>query len=126
MDEVPGSEGSLVVFHEEQTGAGEDEEILLRGLGVVHARGLPRLEHGEREARVREHLRLGVGPLGEHAPAALEHAATAESVVPQPGSLADVDDEPAGGDGREPGADVVQAGFLDHFSSFRRGRFPGS
>ena len=117
MDEVPGAERLLAIFHEEQTGPGEDEEVLLGGLGVEHARGLAGLEHGEREARVREHLRLGVGSLGEDARAALEDAATAERVVSQPRRVGDVDDEPAGRDRREPRADVLQVCFLDHCGS---------
>jgi hypothetical protein len=85
VDEVPRAKRAFLLLNEEQTGAGEDEEVLLRGLGMERARGFARLECGEREARVRERLRLGVRPLGEDTPAALEHAAAAERGVPQPG-----------------------------------------
>ena len=119
MDEVPSAQRPFLFLHDEHARTGEDEEVLLRRLGMEHPRGLAGLEHREGEAGVGEHLRLGVRPLGEYARAALEHAAAAERVVSHPGGLADVDDEPAGGDRREPRTDVLQACFPDHARSFR-------
>src|SRR6266536_6048405 len=102
--------------------AGKHEEVLLAGLGVVHARRPSGLEHRQREARLGESLRFDARSFGEHARTALEHAPAAECVVSHPGCLTDVDHEPARSHGGEPRADLFKPRFLDHRRApFRRG-----
>src|SRR5437764_15304538 len=56
--------------------------------------GLPGSSTASVKPRLREHLRLEVGSLGEDTAVALEHAAAAERVVSQPRCVGDVHDEP--------------------------------
>jgi hypothetical protein len=61
VEEVPLSQDPLLVFDERQTLAREDEEVLLRRLGVVQAAWTAGLEHGERDPEVRKALLLELG-----------------------------------------------------------------
>ena len=70
VDEVPGPQAALLALDQEQTLAGEDEEVLLGVLAVVHAVRLPRREDGDR-----------VADLGEGGLVPLEDARRAERVA---------------------------------------------
>src|SRR4029079_10676158 len=79
---------------------GEDEERLLVLLGVVEG-GLPGLEDGDVDPELGE-LDRPVAVL------VLEGAARAPRLREPPLGVADVDDEPALGDGREPRSGVLE------------------
>ena len=81
MDEVPLLQAPLLAFDHQHALAGDDEEVLLRPLAVVHAGGHARVEHDELEAEL---LELGV---------AFEVRPPAEAHAPPPRHIAGVDDE---------------------------------
>ena len=82
MDEVPRPEKALLAFDEQEAVAGEDEEVLLGVLAVVHAVRLTRPEDPDAEAEFLEAV-IGV----------LEAAVAAEDGVFVPAGSARVDDE---------------------------------
>jgi hypothetical protein len=82
MDEVPGPQAALLALDEQQALAGEDEEVLLLVLAVVHARGLAGREHADVDPEAREAL------------VPLEAGERAEGPVEPPLRLAGVHDEP--------------------------------
>ena len=47
MDEVPGPQRPFLALHDQDPLAGQDEEVLLRLLAVVHARRLARLQDAD-------------------------------------------------------------------------------
>ena len=83
MHEVPGLEAPLLTLDDQQALAGEDEEVLLRILGVIHAVRLP----GSKDPDVETHLI-------EASLLAVEHRVEAELAL-EPAQVASVDDEPA-------------------------------
>ena len=103
VDEVPRLQVALLALDHQQALAGEHEEVLLVGLAVVAAGHLARLDHREREADVREpHV------------VALEDAGVAALGVRDPRGLRDVDDEPAVGDRREAGVELLETSLRNH------------
>src|SRR5439155_18393493 len=82
VHEVPLRELPLLALDNEETLAGEDEEVLLRALAVVHAVGLPGLEDADVQSE-----------LGE-ARLAFEDARAAEFVALEPRGIAGIEDEP--------------------------------
>ena len=78
------SQRPLLALDQQHALAGEDEEVLLVGLAVVHAARLAGLEHGDRVADLRERA---------SSPSKM-HAAP-KRLVRHPRRLADVDHEPA-------------------------------
>src|SRR5438093_7969346 len=83
MEEVPGTQTSLLALDEQQALAGEDEEPFLRPLAVVEADRLTRLEDADVDPELAE-------------PAlALEVAVEAEMARIAPAALSGVDHEPA-------------------------------
>jgi hypothetical protein len=114
VHEVPLLQPPLLALDQKQALAGEDEEVLLLVLAVIHARGLPRLEDADvetdlLEARVR----------------ALEARVGAEVTV-LPDGLLRVQDEPALPLRADPGvgAVVLRLGHHAGDSSITRGRVP--
>src|SRR5438105_10329771 len=107
MDEVPGLQRALLALDDQEALAGEDEEVLLVRLAVVSAAGLAGLKDGDRVAELRE---LHV--------AAFEDAGRAEGLVGDPGGVADVDDEPALGDGRQSVVQLFEARLLAHVRDY--------
>src|SRR5207302_1063927 len=83
VDEVPGLQAPLLPFDHEHALAGDDEEVLLAALAVVHAVPLPRHEHVDAEAEL--------GPLL----ATFEVRVLSTCVAVDPRGLAGVEDEPA-------------------------------
>ncbi len=81
VDEVPLLQLPLLALDHEHALAGDDEEVLLRPLAVVHARRHTRVEHDELEAEL---LELGV---------AFEVRRPTKGLPPSPRHLAGVDDE---------------------------------
>ena len=114
MKEVELPEPPLLLLDDRQALARDDEEVLLGGLGVVHAGRLAGLEHRERVADLGEHLRFEAVPRRRDAAVGLELAAEAEGVVRDPGGIPGIDDEPARGDRREPVSDLLEACLLGH------------
>ena len=103
MEEVPGSEESLLALDEQPALAFENEERLLIRLGVIDA-ALARLENRDVDPDLRE-LDRRIAVL------ALEPARPAPRLRSEPLGIAHVDDEPALGDGGEPGASVLKPRF---------------
>ena len=83
VEEVPRSEAALLVLDEQQTFAGEHQEVLLRLLGVVEAVRLAGLEDGDST------------PSSSNSRLAIELAVDPKSSLVD-SRLRDVDDEPAG------------------------------
>ena len=89
MDEVPLTQQPLLALDSCNALALQHKEILFGRVRVVKAARLARIEHGEFDAEVLEAPRLDVRA------ARLEQAASAERLVRDPGSVSDVDCEPA-------------------------------
>ena len=103
VEEVPGSKASLLALDEQPALAAENEERLLIRLGVIDA-ALARLEDGHVDPELREfHRRVAV--------LVREPARRAPRLRSEPLGIAHVDDEPALGDGGEPGASVLKPRF---------------
>ena len=81
VDEVPLLQVPLLALDHEHALAGDDEEVLLHTLAVVHAGRHARVEHDELEAEL---LELGVP---------FEVRPATEALAPPPGHVAGVDDE---------------------------------
>jgi broad specificity phosphatase PhoE len=97
VHEVPGAKRSLLAFDDEHTLSGQDEEVLLSVLPVVHATQLAGQEQVDvdpevREARVR----------------ALERSAEAELTSVEPACVSNVEDEPALARRDEPGIRLLE------------------
>src|SRR4051794_18958340 len=104
MEEVPGSEESLLALDEQPALAGQDEEGLLIRLGVVNA-ALPGLEDGHVDPELRElDRRLAV--------LAGEPTRRAPRLRREPLGIAYVDNEPTLSDGGKPGASVLKPRFV--------------
>src|SRR6185503_3471718 len=88
VDEIPLLHVPLLLLDDRRARAAQDEEVLLRLLGVVERRVVARLDHGEVDADLLELAALGLekAPLSE--PRALDPARL---------RLARVDDEPGVG-----------------------------
>src|SRR5215203_1985339 len=104
MEEVPGSEESLLAFDEQPALTGQNEEGLLIRLGVVNA-ALAGLEDGHIDPELREldrRLAVLVGEPTRRAP----------RLRREPLGVAHVDDKPTLRDGGKPGASVLKARFV--------------
>ena len=88
MEEVPRPHRPLLTFDDRQRLAGEDEEVLLVGLPVVHRHRLAGLQHADVDPELRE-----VGLAAEVV--AFELGADAAALPFHPGRFARVQDEPA-------------------------------
>src|SRR6478735_4680573 len=100
MEEVPGSEESLLAHDEQPALTGQNEEGLLIRLGVVDA-ALAGLEDGHIDPELREldrRLAVFVG----------EPARRAPRLRREPLGIAHVDDKPTHRDGGKPGASVLK------------------
>src|SRR5436305_14553430 len=109
MEEVPGSDESLLALDEQPALTGQDEEGLLIRLGVVNA-ALPGLEDGYIDPELREldrRLAVLVGEPTRRAP----------RLRREPLGIAHVDNEPTLSDGGKPGASVLKPCFL-HTTAF--------
>ena len=84
MHEIPRLEESLPSLDDEQALAGEDKEVLLRLLGVVHAVRLARPEDADADTDFRE-----AGIL------AFERGVAPEPVALEPARVANVENKPA-------------------------------
>src|SRR3954465_2490174 len=114
MEEVPGSEESLLALDEQPALTGQDEEGLLIRLGVVNA-ALPGLEDGHIDPELREldrRLAILVGEPTRRAP----------RLRREPLGIAHVDNEPTLSDGGKPGASVLKPRFLHDPDSRSRDR----
>src|SRR3954447_10094665 len=103
MEEVPGSEESLLALDEQPALTGQDEEGLLIRLGVVNA-ALPGLEDGHIDPELREldrRLAVLVGEPTRRAP----------RLRREPLGVAHVDDKPTIRDGGKPRASVLKPHF---------------
>src|SRR5215203_5032144 len=104
MEEVPGSEESLLAFDEQPALTGQNEEGLLIRLGVVNA-ALAGLEDGHIDPELREldrRLAVLVGEPTRRAP----------RLRREPLGVAHVDDKPTLRDGGKPGASVLKPRFV--------------
>src|SRR5436190_4201687 len=104
MEEVPGSEESLLALAEQPALTGQDEEGLLIRLGVVDA-ALAGLEDGYIDPELREldrRLAVLVGEPTRRAP----------RLRREPLGIAHVDNEPTLSDGGKPGASVLKPRFV--------------
>src|SRR5215213_1577541 len=104
MEEVPGSEESLLAFDEQPALTGQNEEGLLIRLGVVNA-ALAGLENGHIDPELREldrRLAVLVGEPTRRAP----------RLRREPLGIAHVDDKPTLRDGGKPGASVLKPRFV--------------
>src|SRR4051812_39635689 len=104
MEEVPGSEESLLVLDEQSALTGQNEEGLLIRLGVVNA-ALAGLEHGHIDPELRELNRRLAGFVGEP-------TRRAPRLRREPLGIAHVDDKPALRDGGKPGASILKPRFV--------------
>jgi hypothetical protein len=95
VEEVPRPERPLLALDQQQALAGEDEEVLLGRLGVVQGARPAGGEHHDPDPDLRESANLELRPRAHRRRAGFEAAAGAERVVPQPGGIPHVDDEPA-------------------------------
>jgi hypothetical protein len=102
VDEVPSLQGSLLAFDEQQALAREDEEVLLRALAVIQARGLPGLEDADVDPEL---LELGL---------AFEDCPRAELLVLDPSRLFREDDAPDLAFRDEAGFRLLQGCFRNH------------
>ena len=103
VEEVPGAEASLLALDEQPALAGQNEERLLIGLGVIHA-ALARLEHGDVDPELLE-LDRGFAVLVR------EPARRSPRFGRPPLGIAHVDDEPAFRHGGKPGTGVLTPRF---------------
>ena len=104
MEEVPGSEKSLLALDEQPALTGQNEEGLLIRLGVVDA-ALAGLEDGHIDPEMREldrRLAVLVGEPTRRAP----------RLRREPLGVAHVDDKPTLRDGGKPGASVLKPRFV--------------
>src|SRR5439155_14223226 len=101
VDEVPRLQLPHLVLDDQHALACEDEEILLRVLGVVSPEALPRLEHADVDPELRE------------AVLALVDAVDPERIL-VPAGLTRVDDEPALALRHETGFRLLEAGLGNH------------
>src|SRR6185295_3723699 len=104
MEEVPGSEESLLSLDEQPALTGQNEEGLLIRLGVVDA-ALAGLEDGHIDPELRE---LD----GTLAVLVREPARRAPRLRREPLGIAHVDDKPTLRDGGKPGAGVLESRFV--------------
>src|SRR3954447_13644585 len=104
MEEVPGSEGSLLAFDEQPALTGQDEERLLISLGVVNA-ALAGLEDGHIDPELRELDR-------RRAVLVVEPTRRTPRLRREPLGIAHVDDEPTLRHGGKPGASVLKPRFV--------------
>jgi hypothetical protein len=102
VHEVPRPQSPLLPLDEQQALAGEDEEVLLHLLAVVHAVRLARVQDDQADR-----------DLGEGALAGLEPAFLAELVVVPPARIGRVDDEPAVGLRLQAARRLAHAGLGD-------------
>src|SRR4029450_2463328 len=103
VEEVPGSKASILALDEQPALAFENEESLLIRLRVIDG-ALARLEDGHVDPELRKfHRRVAV--------LVREPARRAPRLRSEPLGIAHVDDEPALGDGGEPGASVLKPRF---------------
>ena len=79
VDEVPGAKVPFLLLDDEEALAGENEEILLLGLGVIQAARLPRLEDVEAEAELREEDLLQLRALAQRWTVCLERSSASRS-----------------------------------------------
>src|SRR3982751_510431 len=104
MEEVPGSEESLLALDEQPALAGQNEEGLLIRLGVVNA-ALPGLEDGHIDPELRElDRRLAV--------LAGEPTRRAPRLRREPLGIAHVDDKPTIRDAGKPRAGILKPRFI--------------
>src|SRR3954465_2998201 len=103
MEEVPGSEESLLVLDEQPALTGQNEERLLIRLGVIDA-ALTGLEDGQIDPELRELDRTFAVLVGEP-------TRRAPRLRREPFGIAHVDDEPTPRDGGKPGAGVLEPRF---------------
>src|SRR3954454_16802406 len=104
MEEVPGSEQSLLALHEQPALTGQNEEGLLIRLGVVNA-ALAGLETSHIDPELREldrRLAVLVGEPTRRSP----------RLRREPLGIAHVDDKPTLRDGGKPGASVLKPRFV--------------
>src|SRR3954465_1377384 len=114
MEEVPGSEDSLLALDEQPALTGQDEEGLLIRLGVVNA-ALPGLEDGHIDPELREldrRLAVFVG----------EPTGCAPRLRREPLGVAHIDDEPTLRDRGKPRASVFKPRFVHAADSRSRKR----
>ncbi len=102
MDEVPGLQLALLALDHEHALAGDDEEVLLARLAVVHAGGLAGLEHGDAHAE-----------LGEVA-VPFEVSPAAEPLPLPPAGVPRVEHEPARASCAEAFGQLVELRLGDH------------
>ena len=103
MEEVPGSEPSLLALDEQPALTRQNEERLLVCLGVIDA-ALTRLEDGYVDPELRE-LDRGLAVLVR------EPASSASRLRRKPLRVAHVDDEPTLRHGRKSRAEILKARF---------------
>src|SRR6476646_6082223 len=113
MEEVPGSEESLLALDEQPALTGQNEEVLLIRLGVVDA-ALAGLQDGHIDPQLRELDRRLAVLVGEP-------TRSAPRLRREPLGIAHVDDEPPLRDGGKPGASVLKPRFVHEAES----RSPG-
>src|SRR3954469_17460686 len=104
MEEVPGSEESLLALDEQPALTGQNEKRLLIRLGVIDA-ALAGLENGHTDPELREldrRLAVFVGEPTRRAP----------RLRREPLGVAHVDDKPTIRDGGKPGASVLKPRFV--------------
>src|SRR3954471_16066875 len=113
MEEVPGSEESLLALDEQPARTEQNEEGLLIRLGVVDA-ALAGLEDGHVDPELREldrRLAVLVGEPTRRAP----------RLRREPLGIAHVDDKPTLRDGGKPGASILKPRFV-HAADPRRSK----
>src|SRR6476619_5186035 len=111
MEEVPGSEESLLALDQQPALTGQNEEGLLIRLGVVDA-ALAGLEYGHIDPELREldrRLAVLVGEPTRRAP----------RLRREPLGIAHVDDKPTLRDGGKPGAGVFKLRFVHRAAQAR-------
>ena len=109
MEEVPGSEETLLALDEQPALTGQNEERLLIRLGVVDA-ALAGLEDGHIDPELRELDR-------RFAVLVREPTRRAPRLRREPLGIAHVDDEPTLRDGGKPGAGVLKPRFVHEADS---------
>ncbi len=103
VEEVPLSQRPLLAFDDGDGLAGENEEVLLVGLPVVHSNRLARLEQGEPHPE-----------LGEVGSSASQSRPLAAPFGLPPRGLARIQDEPASFGREQPVLRLLGDGFGDH------------
>src|SRR6266513_2647382 len=109
MEEVPGSEESLLALDEQPALTGQNEEVLLIRLGVVDA-AVAGLEDGHIDPELRELDRRLAVLVGEP-------TRSASRLRREPLGIAHVDDKPPLRDGGKPGASVLKPRFVHEAES---------